>query len=156
MTSMTSLTPVAKPERLPGSLFGGIDTHKNTHHVAVVDGVGQPVADREFATTPTGYTEIVAFFHSHGAVEHVGVEGTGSYGAGVSRVLSAAGLNVHAVSLRFACARTLQTVHLATSRSHDGAATKNTARHASWHVRLPIDWLLGAEPLMIGESRQNG
>src|SRR5680860_1141830 len=77
MTSMTSLTPAAKPERLLGPLFGGIDTHKNTHHVAVVDGVGRPVADREFATTPTGYTEIVAFFHSHGAVEQVGVEGTG-------------------------------------------------------------------------------
>jgi len=94
MTSMTSLMPAAKSERLPGSLFGGIDTHKNTHHVAVVDGVGRPVADREFATTPTGYTEIVAFFHSHGAIEQVGVEGTGSYGAGISRVLSAAGFTV--------------------------------------------------------------
>jgi transposase len=94
MTSLTSLTPAANPERLPGPLFAGIDTHKDTHHVAVVDGTGRPVADRQFATTPTGYAQVVAFLQLHGTVEQVGVEGTGSYGAGISRILAAAGFTV--------------------------------------------------------------
>lgn len=87
----SSLTPAANPERSPGPLFAGIDTHKDTHHVAVVDGTGRPVADREFATTPAGYAQVVALFQSHGTVEQVGVEGTDSYAAGISRIPAAAG-----------------------------------------------------------------
>ena len=41
------------------------------------------------ATTPAGYREALAWLRSLGAVERVGVEGTGSYGAGLTRYLHA-------------------------------------------------------------------
>lgn len=75
-------------------LVAGIDTHKLTHHVTVVDRLGRPVADRGFATTSRGYAQIVAFLRTHGDLGQVGVEGTGSYGAGIARVLTAEGFTV--------------------------------------------------------------
>lgn len=77
-----------------GPLVAGIDTHKHTHHVAIVDQLGRAVADREFATTSRGYTQIIEFLRHHGPLDQVGVEGTGSYGAGISRSLMAEGLTV--------------------------------------------------------------
>ena len=91
---MTLLPEAANSRRLAGPVFGGIDTHKNTHHVAIVDGTGRPVENREFTTTPAGYAQIVAFFREHETVERVGVEGTGSYGAGIARALAMAGIPV--------------------------------------------------------------
>lgn len=74
-------------------MVAGIDTHKHTHHVAVLDQLGRCVADEEFATTSAGYAQIIEFLNAHG-VEVVGIEGTGSYGAGIARALRAAGLAV--------------------------------------------------------------
>jgi transposase len=76
------------------SIFAGVDTHKDTHHVAIVDEVGRPIADREFLAVGSGYRQIIEFLHKHGTVEAVGVEGTGSYGAELSRVLNGAGMRV--------------------------------------------------------------
>ncbi|HIW30768.1 MAG TPA: IS110 family transposase [Candidatus Luteococcus avicola] len=91
-----SVQPPARPldDTLGLALVAGIDTHKDTHHVAIVDQVGRLIADHQFATTVEGYGQIVQFLHRHGNVSAVGVEGTGSYGAGVSRVLNAAGFRV--------------------------------------------------------------
>jgi len=75
-------------------MVAGIDTHKRTHHVAVLDHLGRDVADCPFVTTAEGYAELVQFLRAHGHVERVGVEGTGSYGAGIARVLTAAGFVV--------------------------------------------------------------
>ena len=91
---MTAGSPPTNPIGPVGPLVAGIDTHKNTHHVAVVDQLGRPVADREFATTSRGYAQIVEFLRAHAPVAQVGVEGTGSYGAGIFRVLTAEGLTV--------------------------------------------------------------
>ena len=91
-----SVQPPARPldDTLGLALVAGIDTHKDTHHVAIVDQVGRLIADHQFATTVEGYGQIVQFLHRHGNVNAVGVEETGSYGAGVSRVLNAAGFRV--------------------------------------------------------------
>ena len=75
-------------------LFGGVDTHKLTHHAALVDAIGREVADLEFSATPSGYEDMRRWLASFGQVLAVGVEGTGSYGAGLTRVLSAAGVAV--------------------------------------------------------------
>ena len=93
MTSMTAILPSTSP-LVPGRLVAGIDTHKNTHHVAVVDHLGRPIADRQFPATGRGYTRVIEFFHAHGQVDRVGVEGTGSYGAGIARELTVAGFTV--------------------------------------------------------------
>ncbi|SEO12151.1 IS110 family transposase [Cryobacterium luteum] len=78
----------------PNTIFAGVDTHKDTHHVAIVDGLGRPIADREFLAVGSGYRQIIDFLHAHGIVEAVGVEGTGSYGAELARVLAGAGMRV--------------------------------------------------------------
>ena len=78
----------------PSTIFAGVDTHKDTHHVAIVDGLGRPIADREFLAVGSGYRQIIDFLHANGIVEAVGVEGTGSYGAELARVLTGAGMRV--------------------------------------------------------------
>ena len=82
MTSMTLDPPLTNPLPPGSELVAGVDTHKKTHHVAILDLVGRPVADREFRADGRGYAQIVAFLHAHGDVVRIGVEGTGSYGAG--------------------------------------------------------------------------
>ena len=72
----------------------GVDTHADTHHVAVIDTNGTRIADAKFLTTLAGLAALVAFVRSHGTVIRVGVEGTGSYGAGLSRYLRDEGFTV--------------------------------------------------------------
>lgn len=100
---MTSMTPATAVE-----LFGGVDTHGQTHHAAVIDPVGRQLGDREFPATPGGYRDLLTWITSHGPVAAVGVEGTGSYGAELARVLTAAGLTVIEVDRPDRKARRLQ------------------------------------------------
>lgn len=82
----------------PQVVIGGIDTHADTLHVAVIDQQGRPVADQEFATTPNGYRAALAYLVGHGRLEVVGIEGTSSYGAGITRAAQAAGIEVREVT----------------------------------------------------------
>ncbi len=75
-------------------VVAGVDTHADTHHVAVIDELGRPVADRQFTANSAGYRQAVAFLAGYGDVIAVGVEGTGSYGAELARRLSKAGWSV--------------------------------------------------------------
>ncbi len=97
MTSMTAVLLSANPLVPPGVLVAGIDTHKHTHHVAIIDHLGRPLADEEFPATGRGYARVIEFLHARGSVDRVGVEGTGSYGAGIARELARAGFTVVAV-----------------------------------------------------------
>lgn len=65
---------------------GGVDSHKDTIHIAVITGVGQPVDDGEFATTVAGYRRAVAWVIEHLPMHAVGIEGTSSYGVGITTV----------------------------------------------------------------------
>lgn len=85
MTSMTDQTP---------EVTGGVDTHGETHHAAVIDRLGRHLADREFPATGTGYRQLVSWLRSFGVVTAVGVEGTGAYGAELARTARRAGLTV--------------------------------------------------------------
>lgn len=75
-----------------GDVIGGVDTHKRTHHAAVITSDGELIGSREFPATSGGHRELVAWIASHGEVVAVGVEGTGSYGAPVARQLEACGI----------------------------------------------------------------
>lgn len=70
---------------------GGVDIYGETHHAAVVDEVGRQLADREFPTTPRGYRALLVWLASFGILMRVGVEGTGAYGAALSRVSAQSG-----------------------------------------------------------------
>jgi transposase len=73
---------------------GGVDTHLDVHVAAVVDQVGGVLGVESFPTTAAGYARLVSWMGSFGTVARVGVEGTGSYGAGLARHLTRAGLGV--------------------------------------------------------------
>ncbi|MFG2236833.1 IS110 family transposase [Streptomyces sp. NPDC048723] len=75
-------------------VFGGVDSHADTIHVAVVTDNGGHLADAEFPTTTAGYTAALAFLGAHGDVIAIGVEGTASYGTGFTRAARAEGLSV--------------------------------------------------------------
>jgi len=59
-----------------------------------LDHVGRQLGDREFPTTPAGYRALGAWLNRHGQLERVGVEGTGTYGAGLVRYLRGTGVRV--------------------------------------------------------------
>jgi transposase len=80
-----------------GTVIGGIDTHLDTIHVAVIDPWGRDLGDREFPTSPAGYRQALDFLTSYGEVVMIGIEGTSSYGAGVTRFALKAGLEVREV-----------------------------------------------------------
>jgi transposase len=69
---------------------GGVDTHGQTHHAAVLDALGRELADREFPASTAGYQELLEWLRGFGQLSRVGVEGTGSFGAGLARHLRAA------------------------------------------------------------------
>jgi transposase len=75
-------------------VIGGVDTHKDVHVAAVLDEFGRLVDTASFETTTAGYRDLHRWLCRHGEILAVGVEGTGSWGAGLSRYLRARGINV--------------------------------------------------------------
>ncbi len=75
-------------------VYGGVDTHQETHVAAVVDAQGRLLGTRAFPTSALGLKAVHVWLAGHGQIARVGVEGTGSYGAGLTRVLHAAGVEV--------------------------------------------------------------
>jgi transposase len=67
----------------------GVDTHAETHIAAALDPAGRLLATHTIPTTPAGYAALLAWASTLGSVDRVGVEGTGSYGAGLARWLRA-------------------------------------------------------------------
>jgi transposase len=76
------------------AVTGGIDTHGEVHVAAALDEVGGLLGTRAFDATPEGYSALLSWMAGFGAVGKVGVEGTGSYGAGLARFLARAGVKV--------------------------------------------------------------
>jgi len=76
------------------SVTGGVDTHALAHLAAVVDQVGRVLGSEEFPASAQGHTAALAWMRSFGELVKVGVEGTGSYGAGLARCLAAQGVEV--------------------------------------------------------------
>lgn len=75
-------------------IVGGVDTHKDLHMAAVVDEQDRVLGTECFATTRHGYKQMLAWMRSFGEVVRVGVECTGTYGAGLLRYLQQSGVTV--------------------------------------------------------------
>jgi transposase len=76
------------------AVTGGVDTHADVHVAAALDPIGGLLGVREFPATPAGYAQLLGWLGGFGTVCLAGVEGTGSYGAGLARYLAAAGVRV--------------------------------------------------------------
>src|SRR3954454_3171551 len=72
----------------------GVDTHTDQHVGVALDQFGRRLGARGAPTTTVGFAELVAWARTFGTLERLGVEGTGSYGAGLTRWLRARGLAV--------------------------------------------------------------
>ena len=75
----------------------GVDTHKDTHVGVALDGLGRFQGTLSVAANPAGYKKLVEWTSEFGHLEHAGVEGTGSFGAGLARFLKAEGIKVSEV-----------------------------------------------------------
>jgi len=64
------------------AITGGVDTHADVHVAAALDPVGGLLGVAEFPVSPAGYAHLLGWLSGFGAVCLVGIEGTGSYGAG--------------------------------------------------------------------------
>ncbi len=76
------------------AITGGVDTHADTHVAAALDPVGGLLGVAEFPVTPAGYARLLGWLGGFGTVCLVGIEGTGSYGAGLARHVAATGVRV--------------------------------------------------------------
>jgi len=76
----------------------GIDPHKRTATVAVVDVLGVLVISLSFAVTESGVAELLALLKSNCLnIDRIGVEGSGGLGRPVMLALAAAGYDVREV-----------------------------------------------------------
>jgi Transposase len=79
---------------VPRPVTGGVDTHLDLNVAAALDPIGGLLAVAEFPATSGGHRRLLGWLAGFGPVARVGVEGTGSYGAGLARYLRAAGVEV--------------------------------------------------------------
>jgi transposase len=76
------------------AITGGVDTHAGAHVAAALDPIGGLLGVQEFPATPAGYARLLDWLGGFGTICLVGIEGTGSYGAGLARHMAAAGVRV--------------------------------------------------------------
>ena len=76
------------------TVVGGVDTHRDTHVAATIDSLGGLLGVASFPASGAGYGQLLDWMRSWGDLDSVGIEGTGSYGAGLARRLAAGGVTV--------------------------------------------------------------
>jgi transposase len=84
---MASIPPVSR-------VVIGVDTHKDLHVAAVIDTDDHVLDTQAFSTTRAGYRALLRWMRTFGDVRRIGIEGTGSYGAGLLRHLQQAGVEI--------------------------------------------------------------
>lgn len=76
------------------TVIAGVDTHKDVHVLCLLDGLGRKIWSGSFRADPEGYDRLAEAIGDPGSCAVVGVEGTASYGAGLTRRLVELGYNV--------------------------------------------------------------
>jgi transposase len=75
-------------------VVGGVDTHKDVHVAAALSNTGALLGTGEFPATLGGHKDLLGWMRSFGDIGSVGVEGSGNYGAGLTRFLLTEGVRV--------------------------------------------------------------
>lgn len=75
------------PDNLLNQLTLGVDTHLDTHVAVLLDGVGKLISTKEFPVNHEGYKSMLTWASSFGRLISAGLEGTGTYGAGLCQHL---------------------------------------------------------------------
>ena len=89
LTRRTSMQPV-----ISDAVVIGVDTHKDVHVAVALNGLGSRLGEISAPATAAGFYQLADWARGHGVVHAFGVEGTGCYGAGLSRALAAQGFRI--------------------------------------------------------------
>ena len=81
MTNHRTIQPDAR------KVIVGVGTHKHVHVAVAIDTWGIRLGDRSCAADSDGYQQLITWAERHGRVAAFGIEGTGSYGAGLARAV---------------------------------------------------------------------
>ena len=92
MTTSILIQPEAR------TVIVGVDTHKHVHVAVAIDTRGICLGDQSFVADSGGYRALITWADTHGRIKAFGIEGTGSYGAGLARAVRRAGHRVVAVN----------------------------------------------------------
>ena len=76
----------------------GVDSHKDAHVAAAVDQLGRILATTSIPTTPQGFVQLERWANRLGRIDRFGIEGTGSFAAGLTRWLQERGYQVMEVT----------------------------------------------------------
>src|SRR3712207_286430 len=85
-------------ETVPAEVIIGVDTHKDVHAAVAIDAFGVHLGIKTIPASSKGYRALETWAVSLGLIRAVGIEGTGSYGAGLSRFLRERGHTVFEVN----------------------------------------------------------
>ena len=88
MTTSILIQPEAR------TVIVGVDTHKHVHVAVAIDTRGIRLGDQSFVADSGGYRALITWADTHGRIKAFGIEGTGSYGAGLARAVRRAGHRV--------------------------------------------------------------
>ena len=72
-----------------GRVIAGIDTHKDSHVLCLLDGLGRKILSDSFPANETGYQRLADTIGNPENCIVVGMEGTASFGAGLNAYLAA-------------------------------------------------------------------
>lgn len=78
-------------------LYLGVDTHLELHVATLINELGQVFKSKAFSANLSGYRELFACCKSYGFLQKAGIEGTGSYGAELTKYLITNGVDVYEV-----------------------------------------------------------
>jgi len=83
-----------RPETTEVAVILGVDTHLDLHTAVALDHLGRRLGQASVPTTAKGYEELLRWAEGFGPLRCAGIEGTSSYGAGLTRHLRARGIEV--------------------------------------------------------------
>ena len=89
-----SLTAAPAPVTPATGIVVGVDTHSDIHLAVALDGLGRRLGELAVPTTLAGSQQLERWAGGLGPITAFGVEGTGSWGANLTRYLRAQGQDV--------------------------------------------------------------
>jgi transposase len=75
----------------------GVDTHADDHVAVVLSSLGEVRGGKSFPATRGGYARLIEWASSFGVIDRIGIEGTGSWGRGLTLFCLSRGLAVRDV-----------------------------------------------------------
>ena len=82
------------PHSSPRRIVVGVDTHKYAHVAVALDQLAARLGEITISVDRAGYEQLYRWAHQHGEKIRFGIEGTGSYGAGLASLLRRQGYRV--------------------------------------------------------------